>query len=72
MTMLFLASAAVLAASLAHGRETIAGWIAFAILLLGACTGYLFECIGALPTLVLAGSSLLHERGRAYLRRNRT
>lgn len=62
---LFLVSAGVLLASLAQqatGSFAIAGWIAFAILLLGACTGWLFECIAALPGLVIVGPALLLDR----------
>lgn len=69
MTTLFLASAAVLVASVAQGGEAVAGWIAFAILLLGACTGYLFDCIAALPTLVVSGPLLLLEKVRSFSRR---
>jgi hypothetical protein len=75
MSALFLASAGVLLASLAQqttGSMAVAGWIAFVILLFGACTGWLFECVAALPGLVIVGPALLLDRLRHSSQRDNT
>ncbi len=75
LSALFLGSAGVLVAGLAQhatGGMAIAGWIAFSILFLGACTGWLFECGAALPGLVMVGPVLLLERIHRGLQRDDT
>jgi hypothetical protein len=75
LSALFLTSAGVLLASLAQhatGSMAVAGWCAFAILLFGACTGWLFECVAALPGLVIVGPTLLLDRLRHGSHRDNT
>ena len=73
MSSIFLACAATVVASIADSGSSLdnLGWIAFAVLLLGACTGLLFDCAAALPTLILAAPALIEGALRDWLQRNK-